>query len=150
ACVVLFRPRGPLMSPQPGRLAVFPAVACLLAISACDGAVVHPVDVGAGCPEQPLRSADAEAAEAPDGLLADFEDGDSAVDKVGGRDGTWVETNDNTTMDVGWENSPRCAVRGQRSGHFHGSGLTAWGANLTGVLKRSTATPIMIMATPYD
>jgi hypothetical protein len=121
-------------------------------LSACGSPVVQPIQVGAGCPQQPLRSANAEAAEPPDNLIDDFEDGDGVVARVGGRDGPWVEGDDQTATTVGWENSTRCAVRGTHAGHFFASNLTAWGANLTGVFKHvtTTGTPPHMVATPYD
>jgi hypothetical protein len=119
-------------------------------MSACGGANVHPIDVVAGCPEQPLRSQEPESGAAPDALLDDFEDGDTFVARLGGRDGSWVETDDHTSTDVGFENSTQCAARGLRAGHFWAGGLTQWDANLTGLLRRSTVTPMAIAATPYD
>jgi hypothetical protein len=107
---------------------------------------VQPIQVALGCPEQPLRGADAMASEPAERLLDDFEDGDALVAKVGGRDGAWVEGDDHSTTMVGWENSQQCAVRGSRAAHFHAGGLTGWGANFTGTFRKTTGT----MATPYD
>jgi hypothetical protein len=135
------------MSPRLARPAVLFAVAIALTLSACSGGVVQPIEVAAGCPEQPLRGAELVAGEPADRLIDDFEDGDIFLTRVAGRDGLWIENDDGTSqMQVGWQNATRCAARGSRAAHFSGSGFTAWGANLTAILRQSMG----FTATGYD
>src|SRR4051812_8616018 len=121
------------MSSRPRPLALLPAIASALVVSACSSDIVEPIQVGLTCPEQPIRGAEATAAEPIDRLIDDFEDGNSTIAAVNGRDGLWVEGDDGTTQMVGWDNSPMCAARGTHAAHFAGAGFSNWGANLTSV-----------------
>jgi len=132
--------------PRDHRLLLLCSAVGTFAAGACGRMDVQPIQVALGCPDQPLRGADAKADEPSDRLLDDFEDGDGWVVKVAGRDGLWVEGDDHTSPMISWENSQRCAVRGTHAGHFSAAGLMSWGANLTGTFKRATAA----LAVPYD
>jgi hypothetical protein len=112
-----------------------PSLSFALLLSGCN-ATVEPIDVGAGCPEQPLRGPLEYADEAPGRLIDDFEDGDKQLVTAAGRDGSWI---------LGWdmsgtptaENSERCAARGTRAGHFTGLDFESWGTNWTAVFRAS-------------
>jgi hypothetical protein len=105
-----------------------------------------PIDVVAGCPEQPLRGPDAWASEPDLQLIDDFESHDGFLPAVGGRNGAWVPGMDPTGISTA-EISSRCAARGGWAGHFSGSGFTDWGANWTAVFRNNNnGGP----AVPYD
>jgi hypothetical protein len=134
------------MSLRPGRADVLSAVGFVLALPACGAAVVQPIAVGDGCPQDAVRGADLTAGEPTDHLIDDFEDGDMVVARVAGRDGNWTEGDDGTSQTFAMENSTRCTARGLHAGHFAGAGFTNWGANFTGVFRPVVAGK----ATPYD
>jgi hypothetical protein len=110
----------------------------------CSSAV-DPVVVSAGCPQQPLRGPEAYAGEPGEKLIDDFEDGDSRLAMVAGRNGDWILGSDGSSGMLTAETSARCAARGSRSGHFTGEGFNSWGANWTAVFRTAVDT-----ALPWD
>jgi hypothetical protein len=116
-----------------------------LAGGACSTSVA-PIDVAAGCPEQPLRGPDEWASEPAGQLIDDFEDGDGSLAAVGGRNGAWVLGTVGVSGTVTAETSSQCAARGGKSGHFAAASLTSWGANWTAVFKNNNGGN----AVPYD
>jgi hypothetical protein len=115
-----------------------------LAIGGCEASVA-PIQVGPGCPEQPVRAPSRVAAE-PEQLIDNFESASAFLPRLGGRDGTWVLGSDGTAAQLDAESSDQCAARGQRAGHFAGHGFSSWGANWTAVLRSSASA----MAVAYD
>jgi hypothetical protein len=106
----------------------------LAALSGCT-ASLEPIQVSEGCPERPLREP-LEWEDSPsERLIDDFEDGDLQIATVSERDGAWIRGTDSSGVLL-WENSSRCAARGEHAGHFTGAGFTEWGANWTAVFKQ--------------
>jgi hypothetical protein len=106
--------------------------ACAVLVCGCN-ATVEPIEVGAGCPQQPLRGPIGWESEPPERLIDDFEDGDKKIARVAGRNGSWILGSDQTSGELTDENSSLCAARGGRAGHFAGSGFESWGMNWTAV-----------------
>jgi hypothetical protein len=122
----------------------------VLAIAGCEASVV-PIEVAAGCPEQPLRGPLHFAGEPEQQLIDDFEHTSGSLPRVGGRDGSWVLGSDNTSTHLQASVSDQCAGRGQRAGHLMGKGLTGWGANWTALVRNQPAgTAVPYDATPYS
>lgn len=122
------------------------AIAAVLTGAACDPVALAPIDVVAGCPDQPVRGPEQLAGEPADRLIDDFEDGGNAVAPAAGRDGAWVLGTDGSPGVVTAERSSRCAARGQAAGHFSGMGFDEWGANWTALFRDSAGRD----AVPYD
>lgn len=92
----------------------------------------------------PIRGPSQYADEPADRLLDDFETADANMPKIAGRNGFWVLGVEPSSADGGadayvgsWtaESSGKCAARGLRAGHFHGTRGSLWGANWTGLLE---------------
>ncbi|MFZ5892564.1 MAG: hypothetical protein ACOY0T_16015 [Myxococcota bacterium] len=108
---------------------------------------VEPIQVGEGCPSQPLRGPLEEVATEPaDALIDDFERGDNQLPHLGARDGAWVVGSDATSVVLTAESSSQCSARGREAGHFAGRDFTDWGANWTAVFRIF----VNAMARPYD
>jgi hypothetical protein len=114
-------------------------------LAGCD-ARVAPIEVAAGCPEQPLRGPSRFADEPEQQLIDDFEHESPSLPRLGGRDGAWILGSDSTGMHLEASVSNRCAGRGLRAGHFSGGGFSSWAANWTAVLRSQPGG----MAVPYD
>ena len=121
------------------------AAAWLLTLAGCSASVA-PIEVAAGCPDRPVRAPAQYADEPQLRLIDDFEHEGNFIPKVDGRTGFWVVGTDDTDGTVEAEGAEDCAARGQRSGHFVGSGFTSWGVNWTALLRDSRAGS----ALPYD
>jgi hypothetical protein len=122
------------------RRAHVPLLAALLMAGACDPSLA-PIEVGPGCPQQPLRGPEQFALAAPtDRLIDDFESGDNSLPRIGGRTGTWIVGYDLSELPKA-EILSTCVARGSFAGHFTGAGFTSWGANWTAVLKSGAAVP---------
>jgi hypothetical protein len=104
-----------------------------LAIAGCE-ARVAPIEVAAGCPDQPLRGPSRFADVPQQRLIDDFEHDKPSLPRLGGRDGFWVLGDDASSKDVQAGVSDRCSGRGLRAGHFSGTGFSSWGANWTALL----------------
>lgn len=130
----------------------------LLAGAGC-GAVVEPIEVAAGCPDQPLRGPSALDGGTTAQLIDDFETANEQLPRVGGRDGYWAYGTDPAgtvfpPLDPGGTlfapvhgPSTICPARGRFSGRFAVSSFTGWGANWTAsFMAPASATE----ATPYD
>jgi hypothetical protein len=109
-----------------------------LASAGCD-ASLEPIEVGNGCPDQPLRGPLQWQDEPRENLIDDFEDGDLRIATASGRNGGWILGSEPSSGVLVAESSSRCAGRGQRAGHFSGSGFTSWGANWTAVFRNEGA-----------
>ena len=117
----------------------------LLVIAGCSASVA-PIDVAAGCPEQPVRGPSQFAGEPAQRLIDDFEHEGTFIPELEARDGLWILGSDETEDALDARVSDQCAGRGQRAGHFVGSGFTSWGANWTALLRDSKGG----RALPYD
>jgi hypothetical protein len=106
---------------------------------------VEPIDVGAGCPQQPARPTRLEAATEAN-LIDDFEHDGTLLPRRGGRDGTWASASDGSADEIETHISDRCAARGLRAGHFAASGLSGWGATWSALMRGQTGS----MTLPYD
>ena len=131
-------------------------VLLLAAVQFCGGCgpSVEPIEVGSGCPDQPLRGPQSSAVGEPDDqLIDDFEDGNKTLAPEGDRDGSWILGQDFQTAALTAEVSSHCAARGKFAGHFAASGSSLWGNNWTAVFL-ATPTPIppavASQALPYD
>src|SRR5689334_366329 len=93
------------------------AFVLLLAVGGCSTSI-EPIEVAAGCPDQPLRGPSQYADDPRSRLIDDFEHEGTAIPRIDGRDGIWVEGNDETGETTESSVSDVCAGRGQRSGHF--------------------------------
>jgi hypothetical protein len=117
----------------------------LLFVAALGGACspsVEPIAVGTGCPQNPIRGPEENAAMEPaDRLVSDFEGGSTELAKVANRDGAWVFGRDLTSKSVTIQPSNACAARDQWAGHFAASEPTKWGNNWTANFKSSNAGP---------
>ncbi len=111
-------------------------------------ASLEPIQVGEGCPDQPIRGPLSWENTPGERLIDDFEDGDVKLAAVQGRDGGWILGWDTTRVPVA-ENSSRCAARGRNAGHFAGSGFTDWGANWTAVFKSTPGVAVGYDASSY-
>ncbi len=133
----------PIARSRPGWTELLaPLLTLLFAPSGCTSRVA-PVDVGAGCPEEPAR----DELPNPDPLLIDdFERGDQLLPRLGGRDGAWIRGDDGTFTSLIAASSTACAARGAHAGHFAGREFTSWGANWTAVLQNNNGGT----AAPYD
>jgi hypothetical protein len=121
------------------------ALGWLLVFAACESSIA-PIDVAAGCPDQPVRGPARFADEPPQRLIDDFEHEGGFIPKIDGRNGFWVLGDDETGGSAEAEGTEQCAARGQRSGHFVGGGFTSWGVNWTTLLRDSRGGT----ALPYD
>ena len=126
------------------------ALTAAFGLCACDGGIA-PIEVAAGCPEQPLRGP-SEYADEPESLLIDdFEHDSTSLPRLGGRDGAWILGSDGTGMKVAARISRLCSGRGERAGHFTGGAFASWGANWTAVLRgQPYGTAVAYDATPYS
>jgi hypothetical protein len=129
------------MVPPAARYVVLAAAVQLA--GACDGSV-EPIQVQDGCPGKPLRGPTIYENEPANQLIDDFEGGNGQIAQVEGRDGHWV-LGANGTTNVIVENSPRCAARDRRAGHFQATNLSPTGPNWTAIFISSGNT-----AAPYD
>jgi hypothetical protein len=139
------------MSPRRG-IPVFLAAAASAAALAGNGCSrsIAPIEVAAGCPDQPVRGPDEWASEPADRLIDDFEGTDDTIARVAGRTGNWALGTDGTASGVATAAaSSQCAARGGKAGHFTGEGFTNWGANWTAVFldQGTSSTPT---ALPYN
>ena len=131
------------------RLLSLYGLTAALGIAGCDTRVA-PIEVAAGCPEQPLRGPSRFADEPEQQLIDDFEHESPSLPRIGGRDGAWVLGTDSTSLQVEAAVSDLCAGRGQRAAHFSGNGFSSWGANWTAVLRTVSRTQPDGIAMPYD
>jgi hypothetical protein len=83
---------------------------------ACNPALT-PIEVGADCPDMPIRGPEQWADATPEAVIDDFEDGDEWVNAVAGRTGNWYSFPAGSTTAAGGAGT-KCAARGERSGHF--------------------------------
>jgi hypothetical protein len=115
----------------------------LILTSLCGGcgAPIDPIQVGTGCPENPLRGPLAYVNEPVDQLISNFETGNAQLAVIAGRDGQWVEGSDGTEEAKIIEVSSRCAARGQWAGHFMARGFTKWGDNWTAAFRAPNPVP---------
>jgi hypothetical protein len=122
------------------------SLVCSLATSGACSVTVAPIDVAAGCPAEPPRTAAPRETAGGSDLIDDFEHEGNSLPRRGGRDGMWALLSDGSadTLEAGV--SDHCAARGQRAGHFAGNGLSGWGAHWTALLRRQSGGP----AVPFD
>ena len=129
-----------MRTPSPLLLA-----ATLWAGAGCGG-TVEPIEVGAGCPDQPVRGPTGYASEPANQLIDDFETGDGKLPKIPPRDGYWVLGSDLLYDKLIALTATSCVARGQYAGHFAGQGSTSWGNNWTAVFRATASNG----AVPYD
>lgn len=116
-----------------------------LALGACDASFA-PIQVRAGCPEQPERGPSQWVSNPDVRLIDDFERTDSLLPHVGGRDGAWILGSDESFQALTAGPSSDCAARGAQAGHFAGHGFSDWGANWTAMFRNNPNTT----AVAYD
>ena len=119
------------------------------ALAGCDPSLTL-INVPPGCPDKPLRGPAEFAPASPDDVIDDFEDGDMALSRVGGRTGTWVGFGTPGMGTVFGEPSDVCVAHGKYSGHLTGNDLVAFGGNWNGVLIDPFAQAIPFDATSYS
>jgi hypothetical protein len=117
----------------------------VLATSAC-AVAVDPIEVPQGCPDMPLRGPRAVDDVPLDFLIDDFEDGDSMIAAVSGRNGVWTSMSNGSSTMLFALPSSSCAGRGSWAGHFVAAGFADWGASVTAYLVAQTG----LFAIPYD
>jgi hypothetical protein len=112
-------------------------------LAACNAAV-DPIDVKAGCPQQPLRGPEQFAPASPQSVIDDFENGDLLLPRTAGRSGSWYPF---PVMAAAAEGvaSMDCAAHGLWSGHF-----TATGAADGAVNWNTTMIDPFTAVIPYD
>jgi hypothetical protein len=121
--------------------------AALATVTACEVAV-DPIAVSPGCPEMPLRGPEAMADVPIDRLIDDFEDMDTFLAPVGGRNGMWDSQSNLSSNMLTVHASTSCAARGKWAGHFVAAGFTRHGASVTAFFKAQIANTAP--AVPYD
>jgi hypothetical protein len=117
----------------------------VLTAAACE-VVVDPIEVPPGCPDMPLRGPEAVDDVPIDLQIDDFEDGDSMILTVAGRNGLWASMSNGTSTMLFAVPSNNCAARGHWAGHLAGAGFTDWGASVTAYLMAQSGP----FAIPYD